>query len=244
MAKTGSLSFVEVFLGFETVEAVRSIFSDRTEEILADLRVDVLPRAGYLRVDDETGNIVVSSEYLKTGDERYLYLDVIHELVHIKQFMQGKELFDRRYSYVDRPTEIEAYGAARKGGQENRDEEGGDTRLPEGGVGQRGRVPATPPRRGLRCGKERSVGRVASKPPSSFFFFFFFFFFLWWMGERERERERESGGWSFFFFFGGGCVDLVALCHDGCRGHLHPFSCLQSFSTASFIGEMTFFSFN
>ncbi len=112
MAKTGSLSFVEVFLGFETVEAVRSIFSDRTEEILADLRVDVLPRSGYLRVDDETGNIVVSSEYLKTGDERYLYLDVIHELVHIKQFMQGKELFDRRYSYVDRPTEIEAYGAA------------------------------------------------------------------------------------------------------------------------------------
>ena len=74
--------------------------------------VDVLPRPGYLRVDDETGNIVVSSEYLRTGDERYLYLDVIHELVHIRQFMEGKELFDRRYSYVDRPTEIEAYSAS------------------------------------------------------------------------------------------------------------------------------------
>jgi hypothetical protein len=37
---------------------------------------------------------------------------VIHELVHIRQFMEGKELFDRRYSYVDRPTEIEAYTAA------------------------------------------------------------------------------------------------------------------------------------
>ncbi len=113
-ATTGSLAFVDVFVGFETVEAVRSIFQDRTEEVLTDLMVDILPRAGYLRVDDETGNIVVSSEYLRTGDERYLYLDVIHELVHIRQFMEGKELFDRRFSYVDRPTEIEAYAASVK----------------------------------------------------------------------------------------------------------------------------------
>ena len=110
--KTGSLAFVEVFPGFQSVEAVRSIFLDQTERILGDLMVDILPRAGYLRVDDETGNIVVSSEYLRTGDERYLYLDVIHELVHIRQFIEGKELFDSRYSYVDRPTEIEAYTAA------------------------------------------------------------------------------------------------------------------------------------
>jgi hypothetical protein len=111
-AEPGSLAFVEVFPGFESVEAVRSIFQDRTGDILSKLMVDILPRQGYLRVDDETGNIVVSSEYLKTGDERYLYLDVIHELVHIRQFMEGKELFDRRFSYVDRPTEIEAYTAA------------------------------------------------------------------------------------------------------------------------------------
>jgi hypothetical protein len=110
--KTGSLAFIEVFPGFESVEAVKSIVLDQTERILGDLMVDILPRAGYLRVDDETGNIVVSSEYLRMGDERYLYLDVIHELVHIRQFIEGKELFDSRYSYVDRPTEIEAYTAA------------------------------------------------------------------------------------------------------------------------------------
>ena len=74
--------------------------------------MDVQARPGYLRVDDETGNIVVSGEYLRTGDERYLYLDVVHELVHVRQFIEGKELFDRRYSYVDRPTEIEAYRRA------------------------------------------------------------------------------------------------------------------------------------
>lgn len=108
---TGSFPFMDVFTGFEGLEVVRTMFGERTEKVLADLRVDVQARPGYLRVDDETGNIVVSGEYLRTGDERHLYLDVVHELVHVRQFIEGKELFDRRYSYVDRPTEIEAYRA-------------------------------------------------------------------------------------------------------------------------------------
>ncbi|MDA4136852.1 MAG: hypothetical protein OK449_07670 [Thaumarchaeota archaeon] len=122
-ATTGSFPFLDVFMGFEALEAVRSMFGDKTEKVLTDLRVDIQARPGYLRVDDETGNIVVSGEYLRTGDERYLYLDVVHELVHVRQFIEGKELFDRRYSYVDRPTEIEAYQACvaegRKIGMEN-----------------------------------------------------------------------------------------------------------------------------
>jgi hypothetical protein len=108
---TGSFRFTDLFTGFEGLEAVRTLFGDRTEKILGDLRVDVQARPGYLRVDDETGNIVISGEYLRTGDERYLYLDVVHELVHIRQFIEGKELFDMKYSYADRPTEIEAYRA-------------------------------------------------------------------------------------------------------------------------------------
>jgi len=110
--QTGSFSFKEIFAGFERVDAVKSIFLDDTQKVLADLKVDLKARQGYLHVDDETGHIVVSHPYLRTGDERFLYLDVIHELVHIKQFMEGKELFDVRYSYLDRPTEIEAYTAA------------------------------------------------------------------------------------------------------------------------------------
>jgi hypothetical protein len=105
----GSYPFTELFKGFEAVETIRSLFGEKTERILAEIRVDVQGRPGYLRVDDETGNIVVSGEYLRTGKERSLYLDVIHELVHVRQFMEGKELFDGRFNYVDRPTEIEAY---------------------------------------------------------------------------------------------------------------------------------------
>jgi hypothetical protein len=111
-APVGRIPFREVFVGFEKVDAVRALFRGETERVLERLRVDLQPRRGYLKVDDQTGNIVVNVDYLRTGDERYLYLDVIHELVHVRQFMEGKELFDPRYSYVDRPTEIEAYTAA------------------------------------------------------------------------------------------------------------------------------------
>lgn len=107
--EAGRHRFGELFTGFEKLPAVRSIFGDETESVLQRLRVDVQSRWGYLRVDDETGNIVISGEYLKKGEERHIYLDVVHELVHVKQFMEGRELFDSRYSYVDRPTEIEAY---------------------------------------------------------------------------------------------------------------------------------------
>ncbi|PSN85608.1 hypothetical protein B9Q02_05655 [Candidatus Marsarchaeota G1 archaeon BE_D] len=107
-----SYPFKEVFQGFENVVAVRKIFGDKTDEVLSKLRVVLYPRRGYLAVDDQTGYILVSHPYLKEADERYLYLDVIHELVHVKQFFEGKELFDERYSYVDRPTEIEAYKVA------------------------------------------------------------------------------------------------------------------------------------
>ena len=109
---TGSHRFEEVFAGFGQVEAVRAIFHEDVTRVLTDLKIDVKARPGYLHIDDETGHIVVSHEYLKEGDERYLYLDAIHELVHIRQFMEGKELFDSRYSYSERPTEIEAYAAA------------------------------------------------------------------------------------------------------------------------------------
>ncbi len=63
----------------------------------------------YMHVNDEDGSLVVGLKYLRDADERYLYLDIIHELIHVKQYLDGRELFDDEYSYADRPTEIEAY---------------------------------------------------------------------------------------------------------------------------------------
>jgi N-acetylglutamate synthase-like GNAT family acetyltransferase len=104
--------FVEVFSGFERLEAVRRLFGADTEVVISSLKISLDSPRGYLRVDGETGNIIINPEYLRKGHERHLYLDVLHELAHVKQFREGKELYDRRYAYFERPTEIEAYAVA------------------------------------------------------------------------------------------------------------------------------------
>src|SRR2546428_71302 len=104
--------FPDLFQGFEKVAAVKRIFGARTNQTLKSVRILFSTRKGYLRVDNDTGDIIISSPYLKTAAERDFYLDLIHELVHVKQFKQGKDLFDKKYSYVDRPTESEAYSRA------------------------------------------------------------------------------------------------------------------------------------
>jgi hypothetical protein len=113
-AKVGVHPFTGVFGGFERVQAVRGIFGSETEEVLGGLSVEVVKRQGYMKINDHEGSIEVSASYLKQGNEVDVYLDVIHELVHIRQHREGKELWDRRYEYVDRPTEIEAYKVAVK----------------------------------------------------------------------------------------------------------------------------------
>lgn len=60
-------------------------------------------------VSNEDGHLMVSVDYLRNGDERDIYLDIVHELVHVKQHKNGLELHDHRFNYSDRPTEIEAY---------------------------------------------------------------------------------------------------------------------------------------
>lgn len=109
---TGCFPFKDVFRGFEEVDAVRSIFGSKIEKVLTDLEVEIEDGQGYMRINDKKGSIIVNAKYLKEGEESYIYLDVVHELVHIRQHMEGKELWDKRYAYVDRPTELEAYRVA------------------------------------------------------------------------------------------------------------------------------------
>jgi hypothetical protein len=109
---TSTHKFTDYFKGMETVGAVREIFGERTDEVLRDLKVDMTWVGGYMWVNGADGHLMVSSKYLNQGDRVDIYLDLIHELVHVKQFMEGKELFDSHYSYVARPTEVEAYRVA------------------------------------------------------------------------------------------------------------------------------------
>jgi hypothetical protein len=106
--------FTDYFKGFEKVEAVRKIFGDKTEEVLRNLRVEFGGRGGYMGVSEVDGHLLISAHYMKEGDIVDIYLDIIHELVHVRQFMEGKKLFDDNFSYVRRPTEVEAYQLAVK----------------------------------------------------------------------------------------------------------------------------------
>lgn len=53
--------------------------------------------------------VVVGEEHLRESPLLILFLDIFHELCHVLQRQGGRELWDRRYSYVERPTEVEAY---------------------------------------------------------------------------------------------------------------------------------------
>lgn len=108
-------NFMDHFKGFEKVAIIREIFGDNTKKVLSELKVEFCHfRKGFMWVCDDDGHLVVSVCYLKVGNNRDIYLDIIHELVHVRQFMEGKELYDGHFEYVSRPTEIEAYGFAVK----------------------------------------------------------------------------------------------------------------------------------
>jgi hypothetical protein len=115
LSMTGSLhAFTDYFKGLERVQTVREIFGDQVEEVLRGVKVEFTWFGGYMSVNGRNGHLMISSRYLNSGDKVDIYLDLIHELVHVKQFMLGKELFDVHYSYTERPTEVEAYRYAVK----------------------------------------------------------------------------------------------------------------------------------
>ena len=111
--RAGLYALLDVFPGLDRSQAFQDLFSDglRTQ-VLRECKIDVVPEDAYMYIDDGPGNVCAGLTYLRTGDERILYLDILHELTHIRQWHQGKELWDRRYNYVDRPTEVEAYDVA------------------------------------------------------------------------------------------------------------------------------------
>lgn len=106
--------FKNVFSGFEKTEAVKGIFGRDARKVLSKLRVLLFnsPIGGYMYIDEKEGVLCCNLDYLRNGDKRGIYLDVIHELVHVRQLMEGLKLFDEQFEYIERPTELEAYRVA------------------------------------------------------------------------------------------------------------------------------------
>ncbi len=97
--------------GLESSLALAETFPREAERrsFLDSVVVEVDSTRGYMWVSDVDGHVHISGPYLRTAPDVTLYLDLCHELIHVKQYREGRELFDRRYKYVDRPTEVEAW---------------------------------------------------------------------------------------------------------------------------------------
>lgn len=66
-------------------------------------------RFGYEMLTSSDDVIVVGHKHLAQSPGLILYLDIIHEFLHLIQRADGRELWDPKVDYVDRSTEIEAY---------------------------------------------------------------------------------------------------------------------------------------
>lgn len=97
---------LEVFKNLDKIPVVRRILNKKT---LENLLIRFVDKDYYMWVDDTTGEIIIGRKYFASASKIIIYLDILHELVHVRQYFEGKNLYDRKYPYVDRPTEIEAY---------------------------------------------------------------------------------------------------------------------------------------
>jgi hypothetical protein len=75
-------------------------------------RVRIKTGEGYCFVDVKVPQIVLFQEYYQQANPLDLYLDLAHELTHLRQLAEGHNLWDHSLHYVDRPTEIEGYAVA------------------------------------------------------------------------------------------------------------------------------------
>jgi len=109
--EVGTYALSEVFPGIGNDHRLMEIFGDpqTVVDILAQIRVNLVDRRHYMSVANEDGAISIGLEHLQKAEATVLHLDILHELVHVRQQRKGLDLYDRTKPYVDRPTEIEAY---------------------------------------------------------------------------------------------------------------------------------------
>ena len=67
---------------------------------------------GYCYVDVLVPAVTLTEHYYRNGNDLDLYLDLAHELTHLRQHMEGENIWQHNIPYVDRPTEIEGYAVA------------------------------------------------------------------------------------------------------------------------------------
>ena len=110
----GHYRLEDIFENLKSVEILLKVFKSKEnlDDVFEKTMVIVDESSHYMHVKNEDASIVVGKNHLKNSEKTILYLDIIHELVHVKQQRQGLDLYDSSFHYVDRPTEVEAYEIA------------------------------------------------------------------------------------------------------------------------------------
>ena len=110
----GDYSLAEIFDGLQEVDILTKVFKTKEEldDVFLKTKVIVEESDHYMYVKNDDATIVIGFRHLQNSDSKILYLDIVHELVHVMQQRQGLDLYNKSYAYVDRPTEIEAYEIA------------------------------------------------------------------------------------------------------------------------------------
>ncbi len=112
--RPGDHRYLELLPHVADSPALRRIAPDPQvrRRLVKEAVVQIRGQRGYAFVDVEAPCIVVSEWYYRHGGDRDLYLDLLHELTHLRQLAEGFDLWDERFEYVDRPTEVEGYAVA------------------------------------------------------------------------------------------------------------------------------------
>jgi hypothetical protein len=107
----GQYRLEDVFADIRSYDILTAIFADAEEIdwVITNTKVFVVDRPNEMFVDNDNGSITIGLTHLRRSSGEFLYLDIIHELCHVKQHLQGRNLYDRSKTYVDRETEIDAY---------------------------------------------------------------------------------------------------------------------------------------
>ena len=107
----GEYRLTDVFGGLDSSSSLTKVFGSRSQvtKIMEHLKLRVGSSDSGPWLDRNTGTICIGSKHLRGAKSDFLYLDVIHVLVHVCQFLEGRDPYDQAFEYVERPTELEAY---------------------------------------------------------------------------------------------------------------------------------------
>ena len=114
MLGLGTHPYLDLLPGAALSPALRRVERDPTARarLLSGARVKIALTPDYAHINDKEGTIVVSWWYYHLGANLDLYLDLLHELTHLRQLRDGHDLWDARHPYTERPTEVEGYAVA------------------------------------------------------------------------------------------------------------------------------------